>query len=763
MLSSAPPLNRQRPFARLSQPAAFEFRICLVPSAPGWPPDLLMAAPNGVSTTVTLISDHITSIKGVHVSEKRNEWLVVTESTVFAFDVEHGKHGVYNILAEAASNESTRVEAQSNASGRHSNTFRFSLPTTLLETDEGDLLIPDGRTHAVQKLNVHSGSVETIFASATRPSCVVNDSFGRLVIVDGGSHVIGALSTDGTYKILAGVHNYPGFLDGPCSKALLHNPICAVHVPGIGLVFSDCGNRRIRLLSTEGSVSTVAGSGECGTKDGPALSATFSNPTALRVNHLGSILILEPASQRLRLLQAGVVTTVMKNTKTPENLYPGNMAGFDVTRRGKVLLAADRGLFQFDLPDHLKESWTQRNSDSRLSYLSTSSYEYLDPNSSSSMNLSTGSTATVHSHGQGSDSSSQFLRAGFVLPLPRLSRTYFLPRAAIRIRCPLLLQNSTIRALQSLDMSQKTFDHFLAYLLDDSLPLLRSLEHRSDGMVVELATIAKITGKEALYEICAWNIFLFSSKPTNATSLATDLKAAGRVITSLTSLNASLDADSSDTKYEIDNIVSDLIGGIVLHNMLFSDPKSLMLLKGALPEPYNQMLKDALKRDKRLGTVRRRLRAEEPVLGLLAGDFRKLWREVIETPESALDADFSLEVLKLGKPYLIPCHSFVLYSRWSYIRPILRNAFSEQKERKLQLIMPDGEMFSFTWASLFLRYLYTGSLDVIENRMFVHTTLKYADYLMLETPPYGKLEPDEPDHSQLLYLLHNAGSFLPAS
>lgn len=51
----------------------------------------------------------------------------------------------------------------------------------------------------------------------------------------------------------------------------------ASHPTG-GFVVSDCGNDRIRCVSLEGDVTTLAGSGVSGFADGPAHLAQFNKP-----------------------------------------------------------------------------------------------------------------------------------------------------------------------------------------------------------------------------------------------------------------------------------------------------------------------------------------------------------------------------------------------------------------------------------------------------------------------------------------------------
>jgi len=58
------------------------------------------------------------------------------------------------------------------------------------------------------------------------------------------------------------------------------------------------------------SVTTLAGDGRPGFRDGPALQAQFVLPTALAYDRLGRLLIVDQGAQRIRMLWRGVVTTI---------------------------------------------------------------------------------------------------------------------------------------------------------------------------------------------------------------------------------------------------------------------------------------------------------------------------------------------------------------------------------------------------------------------------------------------------------------------
>ena len=103
----------------------------------------------------------------------------------------------------------------------------------------------------------------------------------RLYVADTGQHRICVLE-DGKLRVHAGT-GLRGNQDGPANKASFAHP-CGIAVDELGNVYvADCGNHTIRMVSPDGEVTTVAGSGESGLKDGVGIEACFTNPCGVTV------------------------------------------------------------------------------------------------------------------------------------------------------------------------------------------------------------------------------------------------------------------------------------------------------------------------------------------------------------------------------------------------------------------------------------------------------------------------------------------------
>jgi hypothetical protein len=76
-----------------------------------------------------------------------------------------------------------------------------------------------------------------------------------------------------------------------------------------GLYLADHVNNRIRYVSG-GNVSTVAGDGKTGAKNGPAATATFNSPWDVTVGSGGRVYVADSKNNMLRVIQSGQVHTL---------------------------------------------------------------------------------------------------------------------------------------------------------------------------------------------------------------------------------------------------------------------------------------------------------------------------------------------------------------------------------------------------------------------------------------------------------------------
>lgn len=153
--------------------------------------------------------------------------------------------------------------------------------------------------------------------------------------------------------VLAGTGT-SGYKDGPPSAAqlgLLSG--VAVHPEG-GVVVADWTNNRIRRISSEGTVETLAGSGHKGHRDAAGESARFNNPTAIVVSHRGELLVADTDNHAIRCVSSlGAVSTLAGSKHGGAGWFKDGRhdeARFD--HPAGVTVSADGTVFVADTDNH---------------------------------------------------------------------------------------------------------------------------------------------------------------------------------------------------------------------------------------------------------------------------------------------------------------------------------------------------------------------------------------------------------------------------
>lgn len=143
------------------------------------------------------------------------------------------------------------------------------------------------------------------------PHGIAVDMRGRVFIADRWNHKIKVLDTNtGMVTTLAGTGQI-GSDNGPGATARFHSP-WGVTCDSVGNVYvADTKNQLIRKIDTFGIVTTVAGTGFFGVMDGPSNSARFADPTGITLGKDGSIFVCDHVAHTIRRIStSGTVTTI---------------------------------------------------------------------------------------------------------------------------------------------------------------------------------------------------------------------------------------------------------------------------------------------------------------------------------------------------------------------------------------------------------------------------------------------------------------------
>ncbi|WP_272941485.1 PQQ-dependent sugar dehydrogenase [Pedosphaera parvula] len=137
----------------------------------------------------------------------------------------------------------------------------------------------------------------------------------------------------------------PGFTNGPNLKAQFNAPqgIC---VDGLGTLFvSDTGNNVIRKISTNGVVTTFAGSGVAGTHDGVGTNASFLAPTGIALDSSNNLYVADSGNSLIRKVTPDGLVTTLTTFSDPSQQGPA-LWQLALATNGTMYVSASFNIFQ---------------------------------------------------------------------------------------------------------------------------------------------------------------------------------------------------------------------------------------------------------------------------------------------------------------------------------------------------------------------------------------------------------------------------------
>jgi sugar lactone lactonase YvrE len=203
---------------------------------------------------------------------------------------------------------------------------QFGRLTGVAVDAHGTVYLADWTNNCVRLLTADGQTVRTLAGSGTAgytdgvggraqfsypEGLAVNDQ-NEVLVADAGNACVRLVTPSGQVLTLAGL---PGgsFADGVITQARFGRPV-SVALDKQGRIYvSDTNSNRLRCLDrSQQQVRTVAGTGQCGDRDGPAATATLYDPAGVCVDAKGHICLIESNPNRIRLIAPdGYVQTLV--------------------------------------------------------------------------------------------------------------------------------------------------------------------------------------------------------------------------------------------------------------------------------------------------------------------------------------------------------------------------------------------------------------------------------------------------------------------
>lgn len=213
---------------------------------------------------------------------------------------------------------------------------RINNPRGVVALSDGGFLIPDSNNHRVRRVS-SSGIITTVAGTGvpgfggdggqaraaliSLPFGVAPTADGGFLIVDTGNNRLRRVTAEGAIVTMAGTGTagYNGD-ERPAVTASLYSPHNAVATSDGGAIIADTANARVRMITPDGTISTLAGTGTAGYDGdgGPASAASLNRPKAVAIDDVGASLIADESNNRIRFVGTPV---------RPQNSAPPTILG----------------------------------------------------------------------------------------------------------------------------------------------------------------------------------------------------------------------------------------------------------------------------------------------------------------------------------------------------------------------------------------------------------------------------------------------------
>ncbi|WP_208022776.1 T9SS type A sorting domain-containing protein [Flavobacterium jejuense] len=198
----------------------------------------------------------------------------------------------------------------------------FNFPTVVTLGNQNNIIVVDRSNHKIRNISstknvstiAGTGTIGAVngpsnMASFRFPDGAIVDSQGNIFITDQSNHKIRKIDINGQVSTFAGT-GIAGFQDGAALSAKFYFPAAMAIDSNDNLYIADYSNHRIRKITPDGLVSTVAGLGSAGAIDGNTSTATFNGPTGLCLDSSGIIYVADYGNHKIRKIDTnGQVST----------------------------------------------------------------------------------------------------------------------------------------------------------------------------------------------------------------------------------------------------------------------------------------------------------------------------------------------------------------------------------------------------------------------------------------------------------------------
>jgi len=219
----------------------------------------------------------------------------------------------------------------------------------------GNVYVADSYNNVIRKITplgvtstfAGNGTLGYVDGAATiaefyNPQGIAADASGNIYVSDLGDNIIRKITSAGVVSTLAG-RGTAGYADGTGTSAVFNKPV-GLAVDGFGNVYvADKGNNAIRMITSAGVVTTLAGLASTASQiDGTGTAATFNAPNGVAVDASGNVYVADQGNNTIRKVTSGGVVTTLTGTNLTRSII-GSPAGICLDKNSNIYVTDANG------------------------------------------------------------------------------------------------------------------------------------------------------------------------------------------------------------------------------------------------------------------------------------------------------------------------------------------------------------------------------------------------------------------------------------
>lgn len=321
-----------------------------------------------------------TDATGASASFSSPQHLVMNVAETFLYITDTGNHRIRTVSLSSGT-VSTAAGSTLGYTAATGVAARFNSPKGIFRIAGDTFFISDSGNNSIRRMTVGNAVTNNFGTNTNAAGFVISTSTtaqryrnpegfavdflsGNQYVVDTGNHCIrrstnastGSSNSVPNTSCFAGASpsgglGTSGFVNGLTTAARFNNPK-GIAIDYVGNIFvADSGNHSIRMITSAGVGTTIAGSGSAGYTNGTGSEATFNNPSDIAIDGLNAIYVADTGNCSIRKL-------VLDSSKTSAYVTTFSGATTDVTSGNCGFVNGTRLSARFNSPRGL---WVATN------------------------------------------------------------------------------------------------------------------------------------------------------------------------------------------------------------------------------------------------------------------------------------------------------------------------------------------------------------------------------------------------------------------